>query len=292
MNASLYGLKFVLGHYLLGKTPPLIRGLVLTNRCNLHCAHCRLEERGAQDLDFAEVTAAIDAYYQEGGRCLYLEGGEPFLWRDGQHTMGDIVEYARRAGFLTVVVYTNGTFPIRTSANTVFVSVDGLRETHDALRGVSFDRIMQNIQASPHPSLFINYTINRRNRDKVGAFCAHVQTIPKIRGVFFYFHTPYYGYDDLYLEPDERRVMLAELLRLRKRHKILNSRAGLLSAMRNDWKRPMDACSVYEKGTVHSCCRFSHDPGLCRQCGYLSYAEIDQTLKLKPSAILNAWKYF
>jgi len=28
------------------------------------------------------------------------------------------------------------------------------------------------------------------------------------------------------------------------------------------------------------------------ECGYLSYAEIDQTLKLKPGAILNALKYF
>jgi len=292
MNASLYGLKFVARHHLLGKTAPLIRGLVLTNRCNLHCVHCRVGERGAQDLDFAEVRAAIDAYHREGGRCLYLEGGEPFLWRDGQHTLEDIVVYARAAGFLTVVVYTNGTFPIRTTASTVFVSVDGLRETHDALRGRSFERIMDNIQCSDHPSLFVNFTINRRNRDEVEAFCAHVDAIPKIRGVFFYFHTPYYGYDDLYLTPDERRVMLEQLLRLRRRHRILNSRAGLRSAMRNDWKRPVDACSVYEKGKVFRCCRFSGDPNLCRQCGYLSYAEIDQTLKMKPSAIRSALKYF
>ncbi len=292
MNASLYGLRFVINHHLFGKTMPLIRGLVLSNRCNLHCAHCRLDERGHQDMDFAEATAAIDAYYREGGRCLYLEGGEPFLWRDGPRTLEDIVAHARRTGFLTVVVYTNGTFPITTSASTVFVSVDGLRETHDSLRGVSYDRIMENIHASAHRSLFINCTINRRNRDELAAFTAHVDGIPNIRGVFFYFHTPYYGYDDLYLEPGERRAVLDELLRLRKRHKILNSRAGLLSARRNDWKRPMAACSVYEKGAVYPCCRFSHDPELCRQCGYLSYAEIDQTLKLKPSAILNAFKYF
>ena len=30
----------------------------------------------------------------------------------------------------------------------------------------------------------------------------------------------------------------------------------------------------------------------CKDCGYLSYAEIDQTLKLKPGAITNALKYF
>ena len=292
MNATLFGLRFVFSHHVLGKTPPLIRGLVLTNRCNLHCAHCRVAERGPQDLDFAEVTSAVDAFHREGGRCLYLEGGEPFLWRDGQHTLEDIVRYTRGRGYVTVVVYTNGTFPIATSASTVFVSVDGLRETHDALRGVSFDRIMANIRESTHPSLFVNFTVNRRNRGEVEAFCDHMDAVPRVRGVFFYFHTPYYGYDELYLEPDERREVLERLLRLRKRHRILNSRAGLLAALRNDWKRPVNACSVYEKGTVYPCCRFSNDPGLCLECGYLSYAEIDQTLRLKPSAIRNALKYF
>jgi MoaA/NifB/PqqE/SkfB family radical SAM enzyme len=292
MTAWLYGLKFLASLHLLGRTPPLIRGLVLTNRCNLRCAHCRVSERGTQDLDFAEARAAIDAFGREGGRCLYLEGGEPFLWRDGPRTLEDVVVHARGAGFLTVVVYTNGTCPIRTTANTVFVSVDGLRVTHDALRGRSFDRIMDNIRRSNHPSLYVNFTINRRNRDELEAFCRHADAIPGIRGVFFYFHTPYYGYDDLYLSSDERRVVLEQLLRLRRRHRILNSRAGLRSGMRNDWKRPLDACSVYEKGRVYRCCRFSGDPRLCRDCGYLSYAEIDQTLKMKPSAIRSAWRYF
>jgi Fe-coproporphyrin III synthase len=243
-------------------------------------------------LDFAEAIAAIDAFRGEGGRCLYLEGGEPFLWHDGEHGLDDVVDHAHELGFLTVVVYTNGTLPIHTSADTVFVSVDGLRETHDTLRGKSFDRIMQNIRESAHPSLYINYTINNRNKDEIRQFCRHVHGIQQVRGTFFYFHTPYYGYDELHLEPLGKRRILLELLELRKHYSILNSRAGLLSALRNDWKRPMRVCSVYEKGSVFECCRFSDDPELCRNCGYLSYAEIDQTLKLKPSALFNALKYF
>ena len=137
-----YGLTYLVGHHVLRKDMPLIRGLVLTNRCNLHCLHCRVSERDPMDLSFAEVTAAVDAFYREGGRCLYLEGGEPFLWRDGSHRLDDIVDYAHGLGYLTVVVYTNGTLPLRTSADTVFVSVDGLQATHDALRGTSFERIM------------------------------------------------------------------------------------------------------------------------------------------------------
>ncbi|MBX7256171.1 MAG: radical SAM protein [Candidatus Hydrogenedentes bacterium] len=292
MNAAWYGLRFVAGRVLSQRSPPLIRGLVLTNRCNLRCAHCRVHERGHRDLDFTDVVAAIDDFHREGGRCLYLEGGEPFLWHDGEHGINEVVDYAHQVGFLTVVIYTNGTLPIRTAADTVFVSVDGLREIHDALRGRSFDRIFRNIQESQHPSLFINYTINSRNKNEIIAFCEYVRGINAIRGVFFYFHTPYYGYDDLVIDRAEKGQILQELLRLRKRYRILNSRAGLLSALRDDWRRPLNICSVYEKGTIYQCCRFSGNAELCRDCGYLSYAEIDQTLKMKPSAILNALKYF
>lgn len=292
MKPFLYGLKYVIDYRLFGKARPLICGLVLTNRCNLQCQHCTVAARGHKGLPFDQAQAAIDAFFEQGGRCLYLEGGEPFIWHDGPYGLDDVVDYAHGLGFLTVVIYTNGTFPIQTSADMVFVSVDGLGTTHDALRGKSFDRIMENIQNSDHPSLYINYTINNENKDEIGAFCEYVDDLDCIRGVFFYFHTPYYGYDHLYIEPDERRRILTRLLDYRRHHRILNSRAGLQSALRNDWKRPLDICSVYEQGAVFECCRYPGDPELCQQCGYLSYAEIDQTLKMKPSAILNALKYF
>ena len=292
LKSCAYGVKYVVGHHVFGKTTPLMRGLVLTNRCNLRCRHCRMDARGPMDLDFAEVIAAIEAFHHEGGRCLYLEGGEPFLWHDGQYGLDDVVGYAHDRGFLSVVVYTNGTIPMRTAADTVFVSVDGLRDTHDALRGKSFDRIMDNIRESAHASLHVNYTINNRNNNELRAFCEYVHGIERIRGTFFYFHTPYYGYDELYIEPLEKQRILQLLLELRKDYKILNSRAGLQSALRDDWQRPMQVCTVYEKGTVFQCCRHAGDPELCRNCGYLSYAEIDQALKLKPSALFNAMKYF
>jgi MoaA/NifB/PqqE/SkfB family radical SAM enzyme len=174
----------------------------------------------------------------------------------------------------------------------VFVSVDGLRETHDSLRGPSFERIVRNIRESSHPSLYINFTINSRNQGEIEEFCAFTEEVERIRGTFFYFHTPYYGHDELYLARPRREAILRDLLRLKKRYRILNSRAGLRSAIRNDWRRPLGICSVYEQGDTYECCRFPGNPELCRECGYLSYAEIDQTLKLKPTAILNALKYF
>ncbi len=214
LKSCVYGVKYVIGHQLGGKSMPLIRGLVLTNRCNLRCQHCRLSARGMMDLNFAEAVAVIDAFHREGGRCLYLEGGEPFLWHDGPRSLDDVVGYAHGLGFLTVVVYTNGTLPIRTSADMVFVSVDGLRDTHDALRGKSFDQIIENIRNSAHASLYVNYTINNRNKGEIHEFCEYMHSMEGIRGTFFYFHTPYYGYDELYVQPLETRRILQQLLLL------------------------------------------------------------------------------
>lgn len=292
LRPLLYGIGYLLSRHVLRRQTPLICGLVLTNECNLHCRHCRVASRGRKRLSFRECMTVIDSFYDEGGRSLYLEGGEPFLWRDRHHRLNDIVVYAHRSGYQTVVVYTNGMFPIETSANTVFVSIDGLRRTHDYLRGPSFDRIMVNIRASQHPSIHVNYTINNHNKDEIEEFCDFVDEVDEIRDVFFYFHTPYYGCDELYIGPDERKEILRSLIELSKKHSILNSRAGLECALRNDWHRPLDICQVYEKGKTYKCCRFSGDPELCRNCGYLSYAETHQTLSLRPSAVRKALEYF
>ena len=279
-------------HHIFKKRIPLICGVVVTNKCNLRCRHCRVYNRDSADLRFDEVDHILKSFYQSGGRNVYLEGGEPFLWHDREYDLEDIVKRSHRLGYVTVVIYTNGTIPIKTSADTVFVSVDGLRESHNHLRGNSFDLIMSNIQESAHRSIYANYTVNNFNKGDIEKFCEYTHKINQIRGTFFYFHTPYYGLDDLYVDTAERKIILLKLMEYRKRYKILNSRAGLISALKNNWERPLDICQVYEKGEIYECCRYSGDSELCRNCGYLSYAEINETLKLKPSSIANALKYF
>ena len=292
MKNIIFGIKYIVGKQILKKRTPLIAGLAITNKCNLRCIHCRVTERKTDDMRLAEIISILDSFYQEGGRTLYIEGGEPFIWRDNQYNIEDIVKYAHKKRFLTVVIYTNGTIPIETSADTVFISIDGLKETHDFIRGKTFDRIMENINRSNNPSLYINFTINNHNKNEIEEFCKYVHMIDNIKGIFFYFHTPYYGYDDLYIEAAERNEILLKLLAYRSKYKILNSKAGIKSAIKNDWERPLNICRIYENENVYECCRFSGDAELCKNCGYLSYTEIDQALKLKPSAIFNALKYF
>ncbi len=292
MKHYFYGIRYLANYWLFGRTSPLICGLVLHNKCNLRCRHCTVVDRQTDSMRFDEASNVMDAFYAEGGRCLYLEGGEPLMWRDHTYTLEDIVRYAKEKGYYAVIIYTNGTFPIESGAGTIFVSVDGLQGTHDALRGRTFDKIMHHIQLSLHPSIYINYTINSVNKEDIRGFCEYVSRIPQIKGTFFYFHTPYYGYDELFLDSLAKKTILKELIELKGRYRILNSTAGLKSAMRNDWKKNLNICRVYEGGSYYSCCRESNNGTVCKDCGYLSYAEIDQTLKMKPGAIMNALKYF
>jgi MoaA/NifB/PqqE/SkfB family radical SAM enzyme len=288
----IYGIRYLINYWFLGKTKPLICGLVLHNKCNLRCRHCTVVDRQQASMSFIEAVNVIDSYYSEGGRCLYLEGGEPFIWNDNENTMEDIVKYAKKKGFFAVIIYTNGTRTLESAADTIFVSVDGLSNTHDSLRGKSFERILNNIELSQHSSLYINFTINSVNKTELSDFCEFIDKVPQIKGTFFYFHTPYYGHDELNIDVSTKKEILQQLLKLKKQYKILNSTAGLKSAIRNDWKKNLTLCKVYEDGKYYNCCRESHNTKLCEECGYLSYAEIDQTLKLKPGAILNALKYF
>jgi MoaA/NifB/PqqE/SkfB family radical SAM enzyme len=287
-----FGLKYVLNYSFLKEKAPLICGLVMHNKCNLNCIHCRITKRPACNLNFEESRNLIDSFYNEGGRIIFFEGGEPFLWKDQEYQLDDVIKYAHNKGFLAAIIYTNGTFPIRTSADTVFISLDGLKETNDLIRGKTFDRIMQNIYTSDHPSLFINFTINNYNKNEIMDFCDFIDGVKQVKGIFFYFHSPYYGYDELYIDNNGKAEILIRLIENKKRYKILNSRAGLKSALRNDWERPLGICRIYEGEKKYFCCRFPDNEELCRNCGYLSYAEIDQVLKFKPSAIRNAIKYF
>jgi len=141
------------------------------NKCNLNCIHCRITERPADILTFEESRRIIDAFYSEGGRTIYFEGGEPFLWHDGEYQLEDVVRYAHNRGFLATIIYTNGTYSLDTSADTVFISLDDLRKRMTLYRGKAFDRIMQNILASRHPSLYVNFTINNYNKNEILDFC-------------------------------------------------------------------------------------------------------------------------
>lgn len=113
----------------------------------MKCKHCSVNNITAVVHPYEQIRREMQQLYDMGIRILFFCGGETFLWRDGERTLRDLVVEAKEMGFLIVNVVTNGTFPIDLpEADLILLSLDGDRERHNAVRGDTYDTIMENIK--------------------------------------------------------------------------------------------------------------------------------------------------
>lgn len=114
--------------------------LVLTEKCNLKCKHCIRGNKKFVDMKFNDAKMVMDLLnikYPE--TTLVLTGGEPTLHEDFEK----IFMYATSL-FKNVIITSNGTTKFYQSIrkfkdvkNVIFqISIDGDRESHDAIRGI------------------------------------------------------------------------------------------------------------------------------------------------------------
>jgi len=121
--------------------------LQITNRCNLRCRHCYLGPARPVDLSLAQVREALEQFVRIQGLRLLVSGGEPLL-----HPMFREVNGLLRGVGVRVVLLSNGTLidehvARNLTAQEVQVSLDGMRDGHEILRGTgSFDRVMAAIR--------------------------------------------------------------------------------------------------------------------------------------------------
>ena len=273
---------------------PFIAGLVLNKSCNMSCEGCRVSQSDrSDDATRQEVCHALRRLRDMGIRNLAITGGEPFFWSSDGWTVRDVVEEARRNSFLAVTVYTNGTLPFGDcAADAIFVSPHGMESLVGDSGAEPLRRFLANIDSTVHPNVILNFTINARNCSSLKSVCDFAKTHPRVRGVFFYFHTPYYGRDGLFQPMDVKRGIVDELLALKREgYPIFNSVAALKGFQRDDWRRPSDLCVVWERGRLFRCCRSNKNEDGCKNCGYLGYLELEKILALCPSAIREGLRY-
>ncbi len=285
-------IPFAWRFFVLRRPEPLIYGIAVTDRCNLDCRGCRVSNTGRPDMTWEHLLATMQDAFSRGFRELYFSGGEPMLWRDGEHTLETAIIEAKRIGFFHVHVYTNGTLGLDTSADLVWVSMDGLPGTFELRRGDHFDQVESAIRAAPHPKIAVIYVIDRNTVDGIEQFLRWVRdTRLPILGVMFYFHTPYYGRDELFLPAGERAPIIDSLLRgIRSGLPVLNSKAGLLALKSGDWPRRLPVSSVMDIDGEYVCCRASDET--CEDCGYAACTEITESQRLRPSALLGMMRYW
>lgn len=290
--------RFFWQRKILNRRIPLLASFKVTYRCNLACRACPFHLRSSHEnghISWPAAIRALDVLNRFGTRLVVFEGGEPLVWRDGEYRLYDLVLYARRH-FLRVAVTTNGTLPLDVPANTLWVSLDGLKETQDALRSNSFDRVSSNLEATKHPRVFVHCTLNRRNWRDLESLARWVRDIPTVRGMTVQFFYPYHqGEDDLALTSDERLAAVDKLLELKKRgFPILNSPARLRAMTDNRWRCHDDILiNVDPDGTItRGCYVKSRGTVNCDACGFTPVAEASGALDLIPGSLRAGWKLF
>jgi len=276
----------------LQKPEPLIYGIALTDRCNMECRGCHVSNTGRPDMSWAELENKMQNAWDRGFRELYFSGGEPMLWRDGDNTLEDAILKAKQIGFFHVHVYTNGLLGINTSADLAWVSMDGLPEIFKMRRGDHFYQVERTVRESHHQKIAIIYVIDSNTAVGVEPFLQWVyeSNFPVI-GVMFYFHTPYYGYDELFLSREQRDPIIDQLLMcIKKGLPVLNSQAGLLALKSGEWPRRLPVAMVLDVDGESICCRASDD--ICEECGYAACTEITEVQLLRLSAVIGMMRYW
>ena len=128
----------------------------LTLQCNERCFHCGSSCTAARgdELSRDEWIRIIDEVKADFGTSriqLCITGGEPLLNRDFFDIMGHAHEQGFRWGMTSNATLITPEVAQRLASvgmGTISVSIDGLRDTHDELRGLrgGYDRAMAGIQ--------------------------------------------------------------------------------------------------------------------------------------------------
>ena len=266
-----FGIKTVLFR----KKGPILGTVIVTDKCNLKCKHCSVNNITAVVHPYAQIRAEMQQLYDMGIRILFFCGGETFLWKDGDKTIKDLVIEAKKMGFLIVNVVTNGTFPIDLpEADLILLSLDGDRERHNAIRGDTYDTIMQNIKNATADNICFYMAINQINKDTIRDVCLTARDTKNVRAVSFNFHTPYPDTRELALSKEEKKQCCDVIKQMMKENvPVFHLKSAFPYLIENKFPTPCHQCVVIENGKVSVCGRCIDVPGLCEECGYFFVAE-------------------
>lgn len=273
----------------LGIKKPLQTVLFISDKCNLACKHCSVYKKENPHIKtYAQIREELQYSYGLGARFVDFEGGEPFIWRDGDKNINDLIRLAKEIGFFSTTVTTNAQLPFAgCEADSIWVSLDGLGKYHDEIRGAgAFDRLIKNIEACGHPAVSVNMVINRLNHPSVRETIEFVQQSPFIKSISLNFHTPYEGTENLFINWGVRAEVLNEIIQMKKEgYPIMNSLPGLRLMRHNNFRKECWVSNfILADGSRLPQCQ-GKEAGVCDRCGFGMAGEMRSVFDLKWNTI-------
>jgi MoaA/NifB/PqqE/SkfB family radical SAM enzyme len=271
VRLATFGLKTIV----FKKKDPILGTIIVTDKCNLHCKHCSVNNITAVVHPYSQIKEEMRTLYEMGIRILFFCGGETFLWRDGDKTLRDLVVEAKQMGFLIVNVVTNGTYPIDLpEATLILLSLDGDKYHHNLIRGNTYDTIMENISKATSDNICFYMAINQLNKGVVKDVCIKARDTKNVRAVSFNFHTPYPETKELALSREDKERCCEDIKAMMKEKcPVFNLKSAFPYIINNSFRTPCYQCVVMENGKLSICGRCIEVEGLCEQCGYFFVAE-------------------
>ena len=162
----------------------------------------------------------------------------------------DLVIEAKRMGFLIVNVVTNGTFPLDLpEADLILLSLDGDRDRHNAVRGDTYDLIMENIKNASSGNICFYMAINQINKDAVRHVCRTARDTKNVRAVSFNFHTPYPDTRELSLSREEKASCCRVIEEMMEEGvPVFNLKSAFPYLIDGSFPTPCRQCVVMENG--------------------------------------------
>ncbi|GAA0179554.1 hypothetical protein SH2C18_24010 [Clostridium sediminicola] len=271
ISLASFGIKTIL----FKQKKPILGTIILTDYCNLTCKHCAVNNINKVMHSYESIRKEMEDFYDEGIRILFFCGGETMLWEDKDKNIRDLIKEAREIGFYIVNVVTNGTVDLDIpEADVIFLSLDGMREKHNLIRGDTFDTIMKNLEKANDSNICIYMAVNKFNYEDVENVGKLANEHPNINSISFNFHTPYEGTESLSLSL-EQKINVVNIIKKMINNKlpIFNLKSGLDAYLDKRWTSPCYQCIVSENGKRYVCGRCVEIDGLCEECGYLFATE-------------------
>ncbi|MBR3840533.1 MAG: radical SAM protein [Erysipelotrichales bacterium] len=271
------------------KKEPILGTIIVSDKCNLKCKHCSVNNITAIVHPYEQIKNEMLQLYNMGVRILFFCGGETFMWRDGNRTIRDLVVEAKMMGFLIVNVVTNGTFELDLpEADLILLSLDGDKERHNAIRGDTYDTIMNNINNATSDNICFYMAINQINKNAIEHVCMKARDMKNVKAVSFNFHTPYPDTKELALSKEEKAECCDVIRRMMKEGApVFNLKSAFPYLINNNFPTPCHQCVVMENGKLSTCGRCIDVPGLCEECGYFFVAEYTLLFGGHPLIILE-----
>ena len=155
------------------KNYPIV-SIEVTDRCNLHCSHCRIDT-GAYEPSTKELLKVIKEVAKLSPKIIVLSGGEPLLRQD----IFTVIENIRKNGSI-VQLNTNGQLItdktiaqlLETGVEYIQISLEGPRKINDLIRGKgTYDKAFAACQkVKPPIKLIINTTVSKFNLPHLRTF--------------------------------------------------------------------------------------------------------------------------